>query len=423
MLYCATHIINTSNEGEPQEVKAEKADEEAAMPVLKKPAPKPAVKDISPGMRHREIITNQLLELPDDSHNGDNGGKRLTGPFLYPNSGVFYESWFIKVNSYPQVGFRFWKRENQQLVPWDGDTFYIISKTGPAKSFNGFLNFQPSKQGDGPVGMKTVRFSILPADFKQDENPHAKYFLQLGQEYVIDCRGEYGKKIGSDQIKIPETLEKNQVVVFNVIANEYNPPLPKVYTFKGRIEGYEYKKGSDYVATISNGDYCGATYLNRKGEFSFASEHPFPRGLTVYIKGYGGDDPLYAISKPVQGDDVEFPRDAVYLAKEKDLIHVNVVIPPGCFPAEKKGLCYYLTYPDKEVWLKKDKLIMYFDVAKVYENEFDEFKKNRELKFQCLPGEYAIYGGWQIGKAPHRLGTVKVSSSDNGKTLKMSPAK
>lgn len=101
------------------------------------------------------------------------------------------------------------------------------------------------------------------------------------------------------------------------------------------------------------------------------------------------------------------------------MISVDVIIPSGCIPAEKKALYYYLSYADRKVMLT-DRLIFYFDLDIVHEEGFDAFREKQTLKFRCIPGEYAIFGAWDIGQTPQRLGTINVSSDDDGQTLELS---
>ncbi len=292
-------MVDTSNEGEPQKG-AETVGDGIAMPEST-----PDAKNVPRDMPQREIITNQL-ELPDNDHTSEN--VRM-GVFVYPNSRVLHLG-DTEAGSTPQVELRFWKREDQKLVPWEGDVYYVVAKSPRVRSISGYRwYYEHGRFENERVPMDAVRFGALPADFTQDENDplRRERFFLLGQEYIIDCRGEYGVPIGRGQIKVPDTLEMNQVVVFNVIANEYDPPLPVVYTFKGKIEGYEHRPGSWYDAILSKNNYYSGTLVNEKGEFSLSSKDPFPGGVTVYIRSRDVEEPCMRFQSPLPATMWSFP--------------------------------------------------------------------------------------------------------------------
>ncbi|OVE77279.1 hypothetical protein BVX99_03070 [bacterium F16] len=357
-------------------------------------------------------VKPDTLEVPDEK-------KRIRVCYIYPNSRILFQSKGVDLAG-PKLEFRFWTRKNNELKPWTGNRFFIKPKkprvggiSAIEGGFGGYLHYFVPGNLDEEAAMDAVRFAIFPFDYIPSKNENVRDFLNAGREYVIEFKGEGGRVFGRDQIKVPASLEKNQVAVFNLIVDDYDPPLPKVYHLKGKVEGHK-DLSPVLVATLSDDNVYMKTILNENGEFMFSSGHPLKGN--IYIKGNGAEEPVYGISKPIDGKYVQFPRDAVYWTKLSELKSVSVIIPPSSLPDMRTVLFYYLSYPNKKVMYTKDRLF-FFDLFKVYEHELDEFKKDRTLQFQCKPGEYGIYAAWESREEPENIGKIKVLADYQGKTL------
>jgi hypothetical protein len=168
-------------------------------------------------------------EITSKTFSPSDPDKLIWQPLVYPGNDVYFNSVGVSHNT-PQIELRVWQLNGTKKVPWVGRELdlYCTTMRITASTDAGQVpcwSFPYGDPGNGYIPMRAVRMALLsPQQYSPEINGPVDGVMRLGQTYDVRLRSLEGKYVGYNRITIPEKLENDQIVVFNLIANTIDSP-------------------------------------------------------------------------------------------------------------------------------------------------------------------------------------------------------